>query len=96
MKNEKTFSSAMISICNWRISNALPSGLNLWFDPLHECPILVGVGTPGSRSSNDSSNLCVPWEQLMLPGVLTYEGSDPEEPRIGNQRKGHRQMEMPF
>jgi len=96
MKNEKTFSSAMISICNWRISNALPSGLNLWFDPFRECPILVGVGPPGSRSENASSETLVPWEQLSLPGVLTYEGSDPEEPRIGNQIKSHRQTEMPF
>jgi len=82
-------------ICNWRISSAEPSGLNLWFDPSHECPILVGVGSHHG-SENDSPPDMPPPEQLELGGVLTYEGSDPGEPRIGILNKPSPEREMPF
>ena len=88
-------SGQVIMIRDWRISRANPSGLNLWFDPTCERPSLVGVG-PATRCENASSNYVVPMEQLELWGVATYEGSDPEEPRIGKKDKHMFLMEHSF
>ena len=78
----------MIEVRGWRIASGEPSGLTMWFDPLHEQPLLrvltreekaVSLDEYGSVSAlgeGEASGVSI-GSQLQLP--LAFEPGAPSE-----------------